>query len=74
MARQVGIWGPLTYEQFVCLYLNVYWAEVSDTIAVSEGVRIATDRARVPRSWIDLLTDDPEERERWRLQEFAKDL
>lgn len=38
----------------------------------ADAVAIGTDRATVPGGWIDLLTDDPEERARWRANELRK--
>lgn len=62
-----------TYEQFVCLYLNVEWARVSRILEVADGVLIGSERGIVPTAWIDLMTDDPIERAKWRNREWAKE-
>lgn len=40
----------------------------------AEAVRLGTGAATTPNEWIDLLTDDPEERARWRVQELRREL
>jgi hypothetical protein len=63
-----------TYEEFVGLYLHVEWERAARVTDTGDGVAVGTGKATVPNSWIDLLTDDPGERARWRLREFRKDL
>jgi hypothetical protein len=41
---------------------------------IAGAVKLALDKSRMPNEWIDLLTDDPAARERWRLAELRKEL
>lgn len=63
---------PKTYEDFVGLYLNSHWCQVSNIMDMADAVRIGEDKAIVPNEWIDTLTTDPVERARWRMREFRK--
>lgn len=54
-------------------FLALDYIEVADIMDHAEAVRIGTGRARVPRAWLDLLTDDERERVTWREQEFRSE-
>ena len=63
-----------TYDEFVSMYLNLEWCRVADIYDQAEAIRLGTDRATMPGSWIDLLANDERERALWRVQEFRKEL
>lgn len=63
----------MTYDEFVSLYLNCEWARASKVLDQSDAIRLGNDAAVVPDAWIDLLTEDPVERARWRQREFRKE-
>lgn len=79
MARHFGLAGvvdlmglPRTYETFVAFYLNLPTVDALAVADVADGVALGTDRAVMPGSMIDAITDDPEERAKWRAREFRK--
>lgn len=63
---------PKSYEEWLMLYLNTPWAQVTEVLNISEGVKIGEDKGIVPNDWIDLIESDPVERAKWRLREFRK--
>lgn len=63
-----------TYDEFVSLYLQCDWAEVVDRVHAADGVAIGVGAADVPPDWIDLVTDDPVERVRWRNRQLKRGL
>lgn len=63
-----------TYEEFVCVYLNLPYAEAANIVDMSDAVEIGMGKTTIPHDWIDLLTEDEIERAKWRLKEFRKTL
>lgn len=55
------------------LILNLDYIEVADIADTAEAVRIGTGAARMPRSWLKLLTESPEEYEAYRAGEMRRD-
>lgn len=56
----------------MALYLWWEWARVERVTELVDALGIAGRELRLPREWIDLLTDDPVERAKWRNDEYRR--
>jgi hypothetical protein len=45
----------------------------SSVLDAADAIRLGEERAIVPNEWINLMTDDPVERAKWRQREFRKE-
>ncbi len=45
---------------------------ITKLVDMAEAVAIGNGDKTVPDSWIDLMTDDPRERARWKMNEWKR--
>lgn len=62
-----------TYEQWVTWFLALDYIEVADIMDHAQAVRIGVGHGKVPKWWLDLLTDDFGEKTQWQAHEFQSE-
>ena len=64
----------MTYSDYVSLVLHADRIRIRKLADMADAVAIGTGAKTMPDEWIDLLTDDPEERAKWKHSEFRRGL
>lgn len=66
--------AELSYSDYVSLVLHSERLRIQRILDMSQAVAIGTNEAGVPDSWINLITDDPSERAKWKRNELRRGL